>query len=253
VASGGLGADADQRIADLVSRHHLGSAAAVKLRCLLDSLVADPLAPTAVRDPDRVIDDHLADSLVALELDEVRRAGSAVDLGSGAGLPGLPLAVAMPDSTFVLVESAVRKCTYLSALAERCRIMNVEVVHARAEDTAAGLGRFDLVTARALAALPVVLEYAAPLLAVGGHLVAWRGRRDPHDERAAAKAAEELGLSPVQVHQTHPYPEAHHRHLHVWLKVMETPARFPRRPGMAVKRPLGRPSASGSPSDRPRR
>jgi 16S rRNA (guanine527-N7)-methyltransferase len=239
VASHDPAADLDERIAGLVSRHALDSGAAAKLRCLLDSWVSDPLAPTAVRDPDRAVDDHLADSLVALDLQEVRRATSVADLGSGAGLPGLPLAVALPESAFVLVESAARKCTYLSALAARCGIGNVEAVHARAESWPEGLGRFHLVTARALAALPVVLEYAAPLLVVGGRLVAWRGRRDPHDEEAAAKAAEELGLSAAGVHQVHPYPEAQHRYLHVWLKVMETPPRFPRRPGMATKRPLG--------------
>jgi 16S rRNA (guanine527-N7)-methyltransferase len=239
VAFHGLGTGLDERIAELVSRYQLGSAAAQKLWCLLDSLVNDPLAPTAVRDPARAIDDHLADSLVALDLEEVRRAASVADLGSGAGLPGLPLALAMPGSAFVLVESAVRKCAYLSALAARCGIGNVDVVHSRAESWTEGLGRFQLVTARALAALPAVLEYAGPLLAVGGHVVAWRGRRDAHDEEAAAKAAKELGLSAAGVHQVHPYPEAEHRHLHVWLKVMETPARFPRRPGMATKRPLG--------------
>jgi 16S rRNA (guanine527-N7)-methyltransferase len=205
----------------------------------MKSLVNDPLAPTTVRDPAGVINDHLADSLTVLALPDVRDASAVADIGAGAGLPGLALAVAMPGSAFVLLESARRKCDYLSALIRRCGIDNAEVVHARAESWIEGQGRFELVTARALAALPVVLEYAAPLLVVGGRLVAWRGRRNPEEEGIAAKAAKELGLRAVEIRQVHPYPEAEHRHLHVWLKVMETPDRYPRRPGMAAKRPLG--------------
>jgi 16S rRNA (guanine527-N7)-methyltransferase len=112
-------------------------------------------------------------------------------------------------------------------------------VHARAEEWADGLGACDLVTARALAPLAVVAEYAAPLLTVGGTLVAWRGRRDPDDEAVGARAAVELGLEPGTVIRVEPYPGALHRHLHVLRKVAPTPDRFPRRPGMARKRPLG--------------
>ena len=86
----------------------------------------------------------------------------------------------------------------------------------------------------------MVAEYAAPLLAVGGTLVAWRGRRDPAAEDAAAvRAAELLGFELSEPVQVHPYPGAKHRHLQLMLKVRETPAGFPRRPGMARKTPLG--------------
>jgi 16S rRNA (guanine527-N7)-methyltransferase len=94
------------------------------------------------------------------------------------------------------------------------------------------------VTARALAALPVVVEYAAPLLRVGGSLVAWKGRRNAGEEASAAAAAAALGMEPVGVAAVSPYPAARHRHLHVLRKVGPTPAGFPRRPGVAAKRPL---------------
>ena len=97
----------------------------------------------------------------------------------------------------------------------------------------------DLVTARALAPLEVVVEYAAPLLRIGGTLVVWRGQRDPEREAAAAKAAEIVGIEVGEVLAVQPYPAARNRHLHLMSKVMETPARFPRRPGIAMKRPLG--------------
>jgi 16S rRNA (guanine527-N7)-methyltransferase len=200
---------------------------------------ADPDAPTTVRDPERVLEDHLADSLVALELEPVRKASSIVDLGSGAGFPGVPLAIALPDTDFALVESVGRKCTFIERVVGACSLDNVDVVHSRAEDWPAGVGRFDLAAVRALAALDVVLEYAAPLVAPGGHVVVWRGRRDARAEAAAARAAEILGLEVGEVQSVYPYPGARERHLHLFLKVRDTPERFPRRAGMASKRPLG--------------
>ena len=97
----------------------------------------------------------------------------------------------------------------------------------------------DVVLARALAPQPVVLEYAAPLLRLGGALVDWRARRDGHEEQAAATAARELGLELGEIRRVRPFAEATDRHLHVWVKTGATPERFPRRAGMARKRPLG--------------
>lgn len=203
-------------------------------------MVGDPLAPTAVRDPLKVLDDHLADSLVALELEPVRRARALADLGSGAGVPGLPLAIALPETSVTLIDSAARKCAFLERAVAACEVANARVVHARLEAWADGLGAFDVVTARALGPLEIVVEYAAPLLTLNGTLVVWRGRRDADAEAAGARAAAELGLEPVEIVPVRPYPTAENRYLHLMSKVTGTPAEFPRRPGMAVKRPLGR-------------
>jgi 16S rRNA (guanine527-N7)-methyltransferase len=232
-------ADLDRALTSLSKRYGLPEAALPPLRELHRLLVEDPVAPTAVRDPHKVIEDHLADSLVALELDQVRAAATMADLGSGAGVPGLPLAIALPQATVALVESSAPKCAFLERAIEACAITNARVVHARAEAWPEGLRAFELVTARALAALEVVVEYAAPLLVVGGTLVAWRGRRDRRAEETAARAAAEVGLTPGEILSVHPYAAAESRHLHLMSKVMHTPARFPRRPGMALKRPLG--------------
>jgi 16S rRNA (guanine527-N7)-methyltransferase len=229
----------DARFRALVDRFGLGDRALGQLRELHRLLVADPLAPTAVRDPAKVLDDHLADALVALDIDQIRQAGRLADLGSGAGVPGLPLAIALPDAAVALVESAVRKTAFLERAVAACGLTNAHVVHARAEDWSEGIASFDVVTARALAPLEVVVEYAAPLLVVGGTLVAWRGRRDASAEAAAAHAAAELGLEPGEVVPVRPYPAAENRYLHLMSKVTETPRGFPRRPGMALKRPLG--------------
>lgn len=237
--AGGRSGSEDAQLAQLAQRYGLSDDAPGKLRSLLRLLLDDPFAPTAIRDSARAIDDHLADSLVALELDVVRSARRAVDIGSGAGMPGLVLAIALPDAEVALLESAARKCAFLERAVVGCGITNAKVVHVRAESWAAGRGRHDLVTARAVAPLDVVGEYAAPLLRVGGTLVAWRGRRDAHEEAAFARAAQELGLRALEIRSVRPYAAARNRHLYLTSKVMETPSRFPRRPGMALKHPLG--------------
>lgn len=223
----------------LTERYGLSDGQRDQLDALLERVAGDPEAPTTVTDRAGILRDHLADSLVALELPEVRDASAIADLGAGAGFPGLPLAIALPGARVSLVESNGRKCAFIAAAIEATSVTNAAAVHARAESLPDGLEASDLVTARALAPLAVVAEYAAPLLAAGGSLVAWRGRRDPEDEAAAARAAAELGLEPGTVTRVEPYPGALHRHLHVMRKVAPTPNRFPRRPGMARKRPLG--------------
>jgi 16S rRNA (guanine527-N7)-methyltransferase len=224
----------------LAARFSLPEQATTQLACLAERLVADPLAPTAVREVSRVLDDHLADSLVALSLPELGGVRTLADLGSGAGLPGLPLAIALPEVAVTLIESSSRTCDFLEATVAACGLRNVAIDNRRAEEAGRAAGRFDAVTARALASLAVVAEYAAPLLVVGGVLLVWRGQRDVAAEREAERAAGELGLAVGEVHRVQPYPAAQRRHLHVFPKVSDTPPRFPRRPGMAVKRPLGR-------------
>lgn len=235
-------------VAGLVGRYGLGSQAADGLGVLLRLLTEDPAAPTAVRDPQAALNDHIADSLVALELDEVRQAAAIADLGAGAGLPGLPLAVALPGSAVSLVESNRRKSEFIQRAISGCGLANATVVTVRAEEWSDGFERFDLVTARALAPLSVVAEYAAPLLQIGGALLAWKGRIDHADQAAALVAADELGLELGPPWAVEPYPGVTNRHLQLLRKVGPTPRRFPRRPGMARKRPLG--AAASRPSDR---
>jgi 16S rRNA (guanine527-N7)-methyltransferase len=238
-------------LARLTDRYHLPSAASAQLAALLTTLAADEHAPTTVRTPADAVHVHVADSLVALELEAVRDARRVADIGAGAGFPGLPLAVALPAAHVALVESAARKCAFIVGAAEAAGLANVEVVAERAEAWNTGLGTRDLVTARAVAPLAVLAEYAAPLLCEGGALVAWKGRRDEREERDAAAAAQELGLALEEVRPVHPYEGAEHRHLYVLRKRAPTPERYPRRPGMARKRPLG--AADEPTSDRLRR
>jgi len=226
------------RLEGLRERYGLSERQREQLAALLRGLAADERAPTAVRDPARAVDVHLADSLAALELDALPARGKIADLGTGAGFPGLALAVALPESESLLVEAQARKCAFVEGLRTSAQIASAGIVCARAEEWAEGVAANDVVLARALAAQAVVVEYAAPLLRVGGTLVDWRGRRRRAEERAGERAAARLGLERVEIRNVEPYVGARDHHLHLYLKVRETPEGFPRRAGIAQKRPL---------------
>jgi 16S rRNA (guanine527-N7)-methyltransferase len=238
VKAGDSSASVSERLERLRERYGLSERQYGQLAALLRGLAADERAPTAVRDPARAVDVHLADSLTALELDALSAAGKIADLGTGAGFPGLALAVALPDSEIWLVEAQTRKCAFVEHLRASAQIANGRVVCARTEEWVEGVAANDVVLARALAAQAVVVEYAAPLLRVGGTLVDWRGRRGHAEERAGERAAERLGLERVEIRRVEPYAGARDHHLHLYLKVRGTPEGFPRRVGMAQKRPL---------------
>ncbi len=223
----------------LCARYGLSVSRATQLTEILAVLARDDRAPTSVRDPGLAVDVHLADSLAALDLEVLREARVIADIGAGAGFPGLPLAVALPGAEIRLVESQARKCDFISALCAAVGIGNAEVLQTRVEDWSGGHDAHDAVLARALAAQPVVLEYAAPLLHVGGTLIDWRGRRNAEEEQAGSVAAAALGLELVEIIHVEPYEAAREHHLHLYRKVAATPERFPRRAGMARKRPLG--------------
>jgi 16S rRNA (guanine527-N7)-methyltransferase len=227
-----------ERLAHLAERFGLPPAAPAQLERLLDVVATDPLAPTTVRAPAAAVDAHVADALVALDLEPVRFARRIADLGSGAGFPGLVLAAAAPEAEVSLVESVRRKCAFLERAIVAMGLDNVTVVCERAEAWTAGLAAQDIVTARALASLNVLVEYAAPLLRDGGTLVAWKGRRNEREEADAVAAAMQTGLAPVEIRSVEPWSGAEHLHLHLYSKVRQAPNHFPRRPGMASKRPL---------------
>jgi 16S rRNA (guanine527-N7)-methyltransferase len=233
-----VSADAAARLGRLSARYGLPAGAEAQLATLLELVEAEPSAITTVRDPVEGADVHVADSLVALDLPAVRTARRIADLGSGGGFPGLALATALPEAHVALVESVGRKCAFLTGAATALGLANVAVVNARAEAWEEGLGAHDLVVARALASLPVVVEYAAPLLEPGGALVAWKGRLETAEEADGRAAAEELGMSAPQGAAVEPFEGARHRYLYLSSKVSPTPPEYPRRPGMARKRPI---------------
>jgi 16S rRNA (guanine527-N7)-methyltransferase len=216
-----------------------------QLQRLLVALEAEPDPPTKLRLGEEAVDGHVADGLSGLEVPELAAARRILDVGSGAGFPGLVLAIALPSAQVDLLESQRRKTAVIDRLRQAATVANARSVTARAEEWAAapppvgGREAYDVLTARAVGPLAVLAEYASPLLREDGVLVAWKGARDAQEEEAAARAAGGLGFRAREVLRVQPFAGASERHLHVLVKVEPTPEGLPRRPGMARKRPLG--------------
>lgn len=193
----------------------------------LRGLVSTPglTAFTDLEEARRVL---LSDALAGRELVE---RGPLVDVGSGGGSPGIPLAAGLPEIQVVLLESNGKKCDFLCA--QSAAFANVSVVCARAEEHGRGVGRdvYGTAVAQALAPPAVALEWCLPLVAVGGRAVLYTGEPGPGLERVAAC----LGGGAPRVQAV---PGFERRHLVVVEKLEPTPEEFPRRPGVAKKRPL---------------
>jgi 16S rRNA (guanine527-N7)-methyltransferase len=194
----------------------------------LEAVLAEP-GLTAVSDPAearRVLAD---DALAAAGM---LAAGPVVDVGSGGGSPGIPIALARPDLEVVLLEAQRRRCAFLERAS--ADLENVEVVCERAEEHARGAGReaYGAAVAQALAPPPVALEWCLPLVRLGGQVVLLTGEVELEPARVAAAA---LGGGPPELV---PLPGSERRSLLLVTKAEPTPERFPRRPGAARKRPL---------------
>ncbi len=168
---------------------------------------------------------------------------TAIDLGSGGGVPGIPLALARPEVRWVLVDSVRKKADVLASMVTELGLSNVTVVAERAELLGRAPDhreRHDLVAARACAPLPTLAELALPLLAVGGSLVAWKGPLAAGDEELArgTTALRELGGGTPELRPAGHAALGGHT-LVVVRKERPTPARYPRRPGEPSRRPLG--------------
>lgn len=205
------------------------------------SLLAEERASVSSVVDERAWQVHVEDSLTGLEIPPLHEASVIADIGSGAGFPGLPLAVALPAARVDLIESVSRKCDFIRRAAAAAGIDNANVLNARSEEVAAGAGReaYVAVTARAVGRLSTLAELASPLLREGGVLVAWKGKRDEDEESQLERAAEFLAMRPERILDVGDRAGSRHRHLHVIRKVGPTPPDLPRRPGIAKKRPRG--------------
>jgi 16S rRNA (guanine527-N7)-methyltransferase len=227
----------NRRLAALGAQWGIAPDGMAALERLLAVLAGDD-APTTVRAPELAVDAHLADALTGLAVPELAGARRVADIGAGAGVPGLVLAAARPAMHVTEVESTARKCAFMESAIAAMGLPNADVVCARAEEWTAGRETCDAVTARAVGPLALLVEYAAPLLAMGGALVAWKGTPDRQEVADGDHAASVLGLDPARAVPVPPFPGADQRHLYVYLKVRSLPNHYPRRAGIARKRPL---------------
>jgi 16S rRNA (guanine527-N7)-methyltransferase len=196
-----------------------------RLEHWLDALLETP-GLTSIRDRESARREHVLDSLEAVPL-AARFAGPIADVGAGGGAPGIPLAVAFPEREVTLIESNERKCRFLERF---CReFPNLRVICGRAEEQATD--SFGVVTAKALAPPPVALEWCLPLVSPGGAAILFSGPLDCD----LASVARLLGGGEPELH---PVGGSRERLLLVVPKLSPTPPGFPRRPGIARKRPL---------------
>ena len=199
---------------------------------------------TAITDYEQVQIKHFLDSLTCLlavqgPRSEVR--GRAIDIGAGAGFPGLPIKIVCPGLQLTLLEASGKKVRFLEHMVGRLGLEGVEVIRGRAEELGrdpAHRERYDLVLARAVAQLPVLVEYALPFCKLGGLFVAQKGPEGDAEAKAAEAAIATLGgaLHSI-VHLELPVVDEP-RSLVVIEKIAPTPAKYPRRPGIPSKRPI---------------
>jgi 16S rRNA (guanine527-N7)-methyltransferase len=199
---------------------------------------------TSLRDPEQIERRHIIESLSFGELLSrhhlLEGRPRVIDIGTGAGLPGIPLKIAWPVMELVLLESVGKKCRFLEEAARGLGLGGVEVVEGRAEDSgheARFRESFDLVVARAVAPLPVLLEYALPLLRVGGHLAATKGSAAISEIDASEAALRTLGGLLIDNAPFDP-PGGMRQTAVIVEKTAPTPEGYPRRSGMPSKRPI---------------
>ena len=212
-----------------------------QLAALGDLLLSAELNVIGTRQPLVIERQHLLDSVSVLSLPVVRGAASLVDVGSGGGLPGLVLAIALPELDVTTLESVGKKCAFIERTAKRLGLPNVTTVCQRAEEfgRSAGRARFDVAVARAVAALPVLAELCLPLVRRGGVFVAMKSALSDQERIHGESALAILGADSLVGHPADPFPGGDRRWLYVAEKTGDTPDRYPRRVGVPVRRPLG--------------
>lgn len=196
---------------------------------------------TTITEREEFIVKHFIDSLICLDYPEYEDAGKIIDVGTGAGFPGVPLAIASPDKYFVLMDSLNKRLKIIDELCHQAEIANVTTIHARAEELAKNKSHremYDLCVSRAVANMAVLAEYCLPFIKVGGFLLAYKGPDASAEVKDAEKALSLLGGRAEEIRQGNLAEFGIDHKVVVIKKIKNTPSKFPRKAGTPAKEPL---------------
>lgn len=199
----------------------------------------DKVNLTAIKDREEFISKHLIDSILCYNFPEYLNAERVIDMGTGAGFPGVPLAILNPDKEFLLADSLNKRIKIIRELTEELNIFNVNPVHGRAEEMARNKAyrqQFDLSVSRAVANMSVLCEYCLPFIKKGGHLLAYKGPDAMAEAEGAKKAINLLGGRLDRIESVD--LDGFDHHIVVIEKIKDTPAKYPRKAGTPAKEPI---------------
>jgi 16S rRNA (guanine527-N7)-methyltransferase len=201
----------------------------------------DRMSLTAIRSQREIRIRHFLDSLTCAAATGSLEGRSLIDIGSGAGFPGLPLKILYPGLDLMLVDSVAKKARFLEHVAGKLGLVGVKVIVGRAESMGQNRAyreQFDWAVGRAVAEMRILAEYLLPLCRLGGSMLAQKGEGAIEEVAAAAKAIDVLGGGAARLTAVH-LPEVNQTHyLVVVEKIAATDSRYPRQPGIPAKRPL---------------
>ncbi|MBI2410305.1 MAG: 16S rRNA (guanine(527)-N(7))-methyltransferase RsmG [Candidatus Kerfeldbacteria bacterium] len=195
---------------------------------------------TAITDTQEIITKHLLDSLSVTSVQAFSETTRVIDIGTGAGLPGIPLAILYPQVQFTLLDAVRKKITFLEEVKTQLSLQNVHAIHGRAEDYARQLEhreQYDLALSRAVALLPTLVEYALPFVRVGGFFIAYKGETVFQEIEQATPAIALFGGTLDAVHAVRTPTDKLH-YLVAIRKISTTPEKYPRKAGKPSKQAL---------------
>ncbi|MGI6685420.1 MAG: 16S rRNA (guanine(527)-N(7))-methyltransferase RsmG [Bacillota bacterium] len=196
---------------------------------------------TSIEDDQEIAIKHFIDSLICLKHITMSNEDKIIDVGTGAGFPGLPIKILMPGIKLGLLDSLEKRCRFLENIVSALELNQVDVIHGRAEDLGkdpAYREQFSFVTARAVTALPVLAEYCLPFVKIGGYFLALKGPEIDEEVNKGEKAVQTMGgrIQEIKFYQLPLLGDA--RSLIIIKKVISTPDKYPRKTGVPTKKPI---------------